>query len=45
MQAFNYLAREINVKFKILGLMFVNVVINYMDRANISVAAADIGYL
>ena len=32
-----------NVRFSVLALLFVNVVINYMDRANISVAATSLG--
>jgi ACS family D-galactonate transporter-like MFS transporter len=30
------------IRFRILALIFVNVVINYMDRSNISVAATSI---
>lgn len=33
---------EKNVRFRILALVFVNVVINYMDRTNISVAATSL---
>ncbi|RYD85344.1 MAG: MFS transporter, partial [Sphingobacteriales bacterium] len=31
------------VRYQILFLVFVNVVINYMDRSNLAVAASDIG--
>ncbi len=37
------LNRPGRVRFRILALVFVNVVINYMDRSNISIAGAAIG--
>ncbi len=36
------LVRQTRVRYRILAFIFINVVINYMDRSNISVAAAAI---
>lgn len=36
-------AKPTRVRYQILLLVFVNVVINYMDRSNLAVAASDIG--
>ncbi|HEX7757143.1 MAG TPA: MFS transporter, partial [Niabella sp.] len=36
-------AKPTRIRYRILLLIFVNVVINYMDRSNLAVAASDIG--
>ncbi|SDC65459.1 MFS transporter [Niabella drilacis] len=36
-------ARPTRIRYQVLFLIFVNVVINYMDRSNLAVAASDIG--
>jgi ACS family D-galactonate transporter-like MFS transporter len=38
----NYQKKPTRVRFKILAFLFINVVINYMDRTNIAVAASAI---
>lgn len=37
------LARKTRIRYAMLALVFVNVVINYLDRSNLSVAAAGVG--
>lgn len=36
-------AKPTRIRYQVLFLIFVNVVINYMDRSNLAVAASDIG--
>lgn len=42
MKALNSTARPTRIRYQVLFLIFVNVVINYMDRSNLAVAASEI---
>lgn len=43
MNTINPAVKPTKIRYQILFLIFVNVVINYMDRSNLAVAASDIG--
>lgn len=43
MSIINPVVKPTKIRYQILFLIFVNVVINYMDRSNLAVAASDIG--
>ncbi|HWV64302.1 MFS transporter [Chitinophaga sp.] len=42
MKAFNSNVKPTKIRYQVLFLIFVNVVINYMDRSNLAVAASEI---
>uniref|UniRef100_UPI00262716B6 MFS transporter n=1 Tax=uncultured Chitinophaga sp. TaxID=339340 RepID=UPI00262716B6 len=42
MKTINSTVKPTRVRFQVLFLIFVNVVINYMDRSNLAVAASEI---
>lgn len=42
MQPISAASKPTRIRFQVVTFLFINVVINYMDRSNISVAAADI---